>query len=119
MLYDKNRTRCFPDRIYHPRDDDFNPCRLYLYGVYLHLKKSMFYGIHHDWSNVLCLLLCLTAYLLSLSNGLSNKSLFSLFQSESPFDYSERALLVFLLLSFIIKITNAYELMQNKAVIPV
>lgn len=81
------------------------------------MKKCMFYGIHRDWSNLLCLLLCLTAYLLSLSNGLSNESLFCLFQSQSP--YSERALFVFLLLSFIIKTTNAYELMQNKAVIPV
>jgi len=33
--------------------------------------------------------------------------------------HSDRALFVFLLRSFIIKNTKAYELMQNKAVIPV
>ena len=38
---------------------------------------------------------------------------------KTSFGYSERALFVFLLLSFIIKTTNAYELMQNRAVIPV
>lgn len=38
---------------------------------------------------------------------------------RSPFYYSDRALFVFLLRSFIIKNTKAYELMQNRAVIPV
>lgn len=33
--------------------------------------------------------------------------------------HSERALFVFLLLSFIIKNTKAYDEMQNRAVIPV
>lgn len=33
--------------------------------------------------------------------------------------HSDRALLVFLLLSFIIKNTRAYEVMQKRAVIPV
>lgn len=34
-------------------------------------------------------------------------------------NYSDRALLVFLLRSFIIRNTRAYDEMQNKAVIPV
>lgn len=40
-------------------------------------------------------------------------------QSQFSPAYSERALFVFLLRSFIIKNTRAYDVMQNRAVMPV